>query len=89
MMKTLLQSGKIKTLSLKEIKLDHDIYHHSNKNLFTRMLRVYTRRKTSNVQRSITKRREDALLGPVYMGKNTSPARPGADKRGKFQPLFI
>ena len=24
-------------------------------------------------------------LGPVYMGKNTSPARPGADKRGKFQ----
>ena len=28
-------------------------------------------------------------LGPVYMGENTSPARPGADKRGKFQPLFI
>ena len=28
-------------------------------------------------------------LGPVYMRKNTSPARPGAERRGKFQPLFI
>ena len=28
------------------------------------------------------------LLGPFYMGKNTSPARPGADKRGNSQSLF-
>ena len=28
-------------------------------------------------------------LGPVYMRKNTSSARPGAERRGKFQPLFI
>ena len=29
------------------------------------------------------------FLGPVYMRKNTSPARPGAERRGKFQPPFI
>ena len=29
------------------------------------------------------------LLGPVYMRKNTSPARPGAERRGRFQSLFI
>ena len=28
-------------------------------------------------------------LGPIYMSDNTSPARPGADKRSKFQALFI
>ena len=28
------------------------------------------------------------FLGPVYMWKNTSPARPGADRRGNFQSLF-
>ena len=30
-----------------------------------------------------------ANLGPVYMEKSTSPARPGADRRDKFQSLFI
>ena len=29
------------------------------------------------------------VLGPVYMRKNTSPARPGAERRGRFQSLFI
>ena len=29
------------------------------------------------------------FLGPVYMRKNTSPARPGAERRGRFQSLFI
>ncbi len=28
-------------------------------------------------------------LGPVYISKNNSPATPGADRRRKFQPLFI
>ena len=28
-------------------------------------------------------------LGPVYMGKITSPARHGAGRRSKFQALFI
>ena len=28
-------------------------------------------------------------LGPVNMRKNTSLARPGAERRGKFQPPFI
>lgn len=27
--------------------------------------------------------RFDVALGPVYMRKNMSPARPGADRRGK------
>ena len=29
------------------------------------------------------------IQGSVYMKKNTSHARPGADRRGKFQSLFI
>ena len=29
------------------------------------------------------------ILGPVYMRKNTSHARPGAERRGRFQSLFI
>ena len=28
-------------------------------------------------------------LGPVCMKKNTSPARPGPERRGKFQSMFI
>ena len=42
----------------------------------------YLHHGDSKMEISVTK-------GPVYMGKITSPARPGADKRSKFQALFI
>ena len=32
---------------------------------------------------------ENCNLGPVYMWKNASPGRPGADRQGKFQSRFI
>ena len=43
--------------------------------------------KTQSLVIGGSKRLND--LGPVYMRKNTSPARPGAERRGRFQSLFI